>query len=135
MEVLTPSSASGGLKDFGAASPAGPTVTASSASSAQARVLRGAILGLNGNPHPTQEVGRQHAARAHDHCIVADLEHLSLQLDRDLLAIDLLDVRLQHYAQRPAIGCLLHAFAVARFGAIERLAAIREHHAATAGLG
>src|SRR6516164_3732900 len=63
-----------------------------SASPAAAQGLRRAILCFDRDADTAEKIGRQHAASAHDHRVVADLEHLACVLDRHLLPIDLFDV-------------------------------------------
>src|SRR5215475_13055667 len=108
MAVFTLSSASILPKDpAGTAEPAAAACTAGtprSVSQMSGRALRSAIFRFDRDPDASQEIGRQHAAGAHDHCIVAYVQHLTCMLDGDLLVVDLLHVGFQQYAQHSGVG-------------------------------
>src|SRR5215475_6601259 len=131
MAVFTSSSASTRPKGFAAGAAAIPAAgSASRANQTTARALRGAILRFHRDADPAQEVRGQHTAGAHDHRVVAYAQHLPRMLDGNLLTLDLLHVGLEKDLQHTGLGRSLHAVAVTRFGAIECVTAVGEHHAA-----
>src|SRR5215472_12865359 len=118
IEVFTPSSGSAG-RDTASAVPA-----ARSPRNASARLLR-ATFGLDRDADALEELRRQHAAGAHDHRIIVDVDRRSIVLDRDALGFDLLDVGFHQHLHLAGAGRALDALPIARLGAIELRAAIR----------
>src|SRR5690242_17860729 len=60
-------------------------------------------LRLHVDTNTTQKVGRQHAARIHDHGVVLDGVHLPLALYGDSLAEDLSYVGIEQYPQNAGL--------------------------------
>src|SRR5205807_859996 len=134
IEVLTPSSGSGG-RETPSAAPATSTIESAAGNSARTRLGR-AMFRFDGYTYALEKFGGQHTSGAHDDRIVADLLHLAFVLDGHRLRLDLLHVRFHHDPKTAGFRSRLDAIAVARLGAIELRAAVGQYHpAAAVGLG